>query len=192
MKPNILIIAGTVRQGRVGRKIADWYMSEAEKLAPGATFELLDIAELDLPIFSDQVPPLFAEGNYSEKQQQLADRISAVDGYVIVTSEYNHSIPGSLNNALDHLTPREWRRKPVAYVGYGIAGASTAISHLMDVMIYLQATNLVQAISISTVWEALDDQGAPKPGYMRGDVKTQLDELLWWAKALKTARDQSG
>jgi len=88
----ILVIVGTTRDGRVGRKIADWYLEEAKQKAPEEMeFELFDVGEENVPMFNEPYPP--AMGKYSEYQQKLADTIASADGYIIVTGEYNHAIP---------------------------------------------------------------------------------------------------
>ena len=45
------------------------------------------------------------------------------DGYIFVTGEYNHSIPGALKNAVDYLY-REWNNKAAGFVSYGSSGGS--------------------------------------------------------------------
>jgi len=185
----ILIIVGTVREGRVGRKIANWYLKEAVKAAPNMEFELLDIAELNLPLFHEAVPPMMHQ--YSEIQQKLADKVGSADGFVFITGEYNHSIPGSLKNFLDYIFS-EWNYKAAAFVGYGgAAGGSRAIEHLIQVMAELKVVsvaNTFDSILIQNVFNAIDENGNPKLEFIRGDIGKQLTELEWWVSALKTAR----
>ena len=175
----IFVIVGTVRQGRVGRKVADWYLAEAKKAAPDVEFEILDTAELNLPLFNEPMPPLYHQ--YGALQETLAEKIASADGFVVVTGEYNHSIPGSLKNLLDYVAA-EWGRKPAAFVGYGGGGAIRAIEHI------IQVATIKDHITINAIWEALDEKGVPKPGYVYGSIPDQLKELSWWAKALKQAR----
>lgn len=181
----VLVIVGTVREGRVGRKIADWYVSQAKAAAPDIDFSLLDIAELELPLFDNASPP--ASGKYSPVQQKIAKRIADADAFVVVTGEYNHSIPGSLKNFLEYVHA-EWNRKAAAYVGYGGSGAIRSIEQLIQVFSYLGVSSIRSHVTINAVWEALDERGVPKSGYVFGDVASQLMELSWWAGALKAAR----
>ncbi len=185
----ILIIVGTVREGRVGRKIADWYLKEVVKAAPNMEFELLDVAELNLPLFHEAFPPMMHQ--YGKIQQKLADKIGSADGFVFITGEYNHSIPGSLKNFLDYIF-FEWNYKAAAFVGYGGAvGGSRAIEHLIQVMTELQVVSVAStpaSILIHDIFNALDESGIPKPKFVSGDIGKQLQELDWWVSALKTAR----
>ena len=185
MKPKILVITSTTRKGRSGRKVADWYLAEAKKAAPEAEFELLDIADLNLSIFDEPVSPMYHQ--YTEEQEKLAQTIGSADGYIFVTGEYNHSVPGSLKNFLDYLYA-EWNHKVAGYVGYGAVGGVRAIEHLVQIMTELKVASLRDHVMINAIWEALDDNGVPKPGYVHGDITAQLTELLWWTNALKAAR----
>ncbi len=185
----ILIIAGTVREGRVGRKIADWYLIEAVKVAPNMKFELLDVAELNLPLFHEVFPPMMHQ--YGKIQQKLADKIGSADGFVFVTGEYNHSIPGSLKNFLDYIFS-EWNYKAAAFVGYGgAASGSRAIEHLIQVMTELKVVSVgstMDHILIRNIFNAVDESGIPKPEFVSGDIGKQLKELDWWVSALKAGR----
>ncbi len=185
MKPNILIIVGTVRQGRVGRNIADWYINEASKAAPDMSYTLLDVADLDLPIFHEAVPPMMHQ--YSSVQEQVAKHIAGADGFIFVTGEYNHSVPGSLKNFLDYLNT-EWHHKAAAYVGYGTIGGVRSIEHLVQIMAELRVASVRDHLFIHGLWSAFDEQGKPKPDHIIGDITKQLTELNWWVKALQAAR----
>jgi NAD(P)H-dependent FMN reductase len=185
----ILVVVGTVREGRVGRKIADWYLKEAVKVAPNMEFELLDVAELNLPLFNEAFPPMMHQ--YSKIQQKLADKIANADGFVFITGEYNHSIPGSLKNFLDYIFA-EWNYKAAAFVGYGgAASGSRSIEQLIQVMAELKVAsvaNTMDHILIRNIFNAIDENGIPKPEFVSGDIGKQLKELDWWASALKNAR----
>ncbi|HJQ09331.1 MAG TPA: NAD(P)H-dependent oxidoreductase [Candidatus Saccharimonadales bacterium] len=191
MNLKILVITGTVRENRLSRKIAEWYISEARKIRPEVDFEMLDIHDLALPLFNEPIAPEIASGQYSKIQQNLADKIASADGYVFVTAEYNYSVPGSLKNFLDYLSSREWSHKAAAYVGYGATGAIRAIEHLVQIMSRMRVMSIASTVNIDTVWQALDEQGAPKPEYIAGDVQEQLDELISWVQPLKAHREKT-
>lgn len=185
---NIQIVIGTVRSGRTGRKIADWYAAIAKKLAPDVEFEILDAAELSLPLFDDPTPPAYHK--YNAIQKKLAERIARADGFVFVTGEYNHSIPGSLKNLLDYVTA-EWSDKAAAFVGYGGDGAIRAIEHLIQVLNYLKVATTADHVRVRKVWNALDESGVPKPEFLEGEIETNLKGLLKWAAAFKEMRTRT-
>lgn len=191
MNPRILVIVGTTRQGRIGRTVGDWYIEAARKNAPDMDFELFDLADWNLEVFNEPIPPLMHQ--YGPVQQKLADKIGSADGFVFVTGEYNHSIPGSLKNFLDYICA-EWYHKAAAYVGYGATGAMRAIEHLIQVMAELRVVSVANNsdhIHINQAWAAFDEKGEPKEGFVHGDIEKQLKELKWWVDALKEARKEN-
>jgi NAD(P)H-dependent FMN reductase len=187
-KSKILVIVGTTRNGRKGRLVADWYLREARKLNLSVDLELLDIADEKLELFNEPVSPMTHQ--YSPVQEHLAGKIGDADGFVFVTGEYNHSVPASLKNFIDYLHA-EWAYKPVAYVGYGSNGGVRSIEHLIQIMTELKGVSVATGgtnVTINAIWEALDDDGYPKPGYQFGSIETQLTELLKYAETLKPLR----
>ncbi len=180
-----LVIVGTTRQGRVGKKVADWYLEQAKAAQSGFDFEVLDIAEENLELFNEPVSPMMRQ--YTKRQEELAVKVAGADAFIFVTAEYNHSVPASLKNFIDYLNP-EWHHKVAGYVGYGSLGGVRSIEHLIQIMAELRVASIKDHIHINAIWEALDNNGTPKEGYAHGDVTAQLKELEWWAGALKTAR----
>src|ERR1051325_8788011 len=112
----IAVIIGSTRPGRVGESVAKWVYELAKKRTD-AEFELVDIADYNLPLLDEPVPP--SMGQYShEHTKKWAAKIASFDAYVFVTPEYNHGISGALKNALDYLY-REWNNKVAGFVSYG-------------------------------------------------------------------------
>lgn len=185
MKPKILVIVGSTREGRVGRKIAEWYITEARKATRDLDFALYDIADLHLPVFNEAAPPMTHQ--YSDVQNKIEESLLEADGFVFVTSEYNHSIPGSLKNFLDY-NYLGWHRKVAAYVGYGVQGGTRAIEHLINVMTFFDVASLVEQVNINQIFEALNEDDIPKKEFISGSVAKQVAELEWWAKTLKSGR----
>jgi NAD(P)H-dependent FMN reductase len=186
MKPHIQIIVGTTRPNRVGRTIADW-ITELALERSDATYELIDLAEVNLPLYNE---PRSAMNNeyefdYTKKWSEI---ISKADGYIFVTGEYNHGIPASLKNAIDYLY-YEWHHKPVAYVGYGGMGAARAIEHLLSVANELRMVPVRDRVHIIDVWSAIGEDGKPKREFVKNNPEELFKELEWWAKITKPARE---
>jgi NAD(P)H-dependent FMN reductase len=187
-KPKILVITSTVREGRLGSKIADWYIDQAKEATKDMEFELLDINELNLPLFNEPMPPLFHQ--YSEIQNKLADIIAGADGFVFITGEYNYSVPGSLKNFLDYIYA-EWGRRPATFVGYGSRGGVVAIQALVNILSGLGVPTLGwygYTLHIDSPWEAFDDNGKLREELLKGDVTKQVNELRLWAESFKEVR----
>src|SRR5881296_2148729 len=104
----IAIIIGSTRPGRNGEAVAKWVHEIARKRAD-AEFELVDIKDFNLPLLDEPMPPIM--GQYSKSHTKAwAAKIGSFDGYVFVTPEYNHGIPGALKNAIDFSVPRVERQ----------------------------------------------------------------------------------
>jgi NAD(P)H-dependent FMN reductase len=188
----IQIIIGSIRQNRFGDKPAQWILQQAQK-HEGVEFELVDLKDHPLPLFAEPTPPGRLHGKYpNELVAQWAQKVAEADGYIFVTPEYNHGYPPSLKNALDHIYG-EWSRKPVAFVGYGGAGGARAVEQLRQVTIEFDMAALRAAVHVlPDVFRAAASGQPDAFEPLKPNAEKMLDQLLWWAQALKTAREQSG
>lgn len=186
MSLKIGVIVGSTRPNRVGRKVADWFMQQVEQ-TPGVEFSLIDLADVALPFLDE--PKLPAQGDYQkEHTKKWSQLIEPLDGFVFVLAEYNHGYTASLKNAIDFLHA-EWAKKPAAFVGYGSLGAAAAIEHLTATLAQLSmAPQPSTAVKVIDAWSALEEDGSVKASHVRGDIGRLLDNLVWWARALKEAR----
>ena len=177
----VAVIIGSTREGRWGDKVAHWFAAEARS-RPELLVDVVDLAELDLPA----ALPM----HHGPEIQAYAERIDRADAFVVVTPEYNHSYPASLKQAIDVLNA-PWRRKPVAFVSYGgLSGGLRAVEHLRQVFAELHATTIRETVSLHRHPLLFDDAGAlVDPSGPAAAAKVLLDDLVWWAAALRTARD---
>lgn len=190
--PLIKVIVGSTRNGRFGIQPATWIM-ELSKEYPDATFELVDLAEVNLPMFDDATPPsMVTDNNYDKESTRLwAKTIGEADGFVFVTAEYNYGVPAALKNALDTVS-NEWNFKPVAYVSYGTAaGGSRAVEHLRGSAGWLRQYDIREQVILSNYWAQLDDKGqfTPNEHQVHG-AQAMLKSLIFWANAMKPAREE--
>jgi NAD(P)H-dependent FMN reductase len=184
-KPKIGIILGSTRPGRNGEAVAKWVHAIAGK-RQDAEFELIDLKDHPLPHLDEPIPP--SAGHYSQDHTKAwAKTIDALDGFVFVTPEYNHSMSGSLKNAIDYLYA-EWNNKAAGFVSYGSAGGVRAVEHLRSVMAELQvATVRAQAaLYLSTDFENFR-LFKPDPSREKA-VSAMLDQLVAWSVALRSVR----
>ena len=123
------IIVGSTRPGRKALDVANWVQSVAGKRRD-AIYEVVDIADFDLPLLDEPVPPSMDE--YSKPHTiAWAEKIGGFDAFVFVTPEYNRSTSAALKNALDFLY-KEWNNKAAGFVSYGSAGGARAVEHLRE------------------------------------------------------------
>lgn len=181
----IAIILGSTRPGRNGKQVADWVFEQAQQRTD-AEFELVDLLDYPLPLLDEPLPSAMQQYQQDHTKEWSA-KISEFDGYVFVTAEYNHGIPGALKNALDYLH-NEWHDKSAAFVGYGGVGAARAIEQLRSVVAELQMASVRQNVNISMMTE-FENFTTFKPGpYQAGFLSTLFDQVVAWATALKTLR----
>jgi NAD(P)H-dependent FMN reductase len=189
----MLVILGSIREGRNGQKVADWLMGEVKDKFPEIEFEFIDVKELNFPLFDEPVGPSQANKQYNKEEiKKWSAQIDGADAFIIITPEYNHGYSSALKNAIDYLYP-EWHNKPVAFVGYGGAvGGARAVEQLRQVAVELQMAPIREAIYIPTVWSAFEEDGKPKEGTVVGSsVEKVINQLKWWAEALKVAREKN-
>lgn len=152
-KLELLIVEGTAREGRKSIRPARYVTQKLKDRGHDA--ELFDLADRDIPMLEHT--------RYSDNDKHPADieefgqKVESADGLVVVSPEYNHSMPGSLKNLLDHLYP-EYNGKPVSFVTVsgGAFGGVRGISHLHDVFLEFQA-HIGPDIPVSKVGNTFDE-----------------------------------
>lgn len=181
----IAVLAGTKREGRESIKAARW-VAELGRKQPGVEIVFVDPNDLQLP--PDGAPEDGSDPKYSE--------ITAhADAFFIVTPEYNHSFPSSLKRMLDS-EYENYKHKAaiVAGVSSGMWGGVRVCEALLPVCHKVGLVNIQRELYFPKVQELFDEQGNLKPEYAATYTKSAqaaYDELIWMAKALKTARQQS-
>ncbi len=179
------IIVGSTRPGRNGEAVARW-VHELASQRTDAEFEVVDVADFDLPLLDEPVPA--SMGVYSQPHTRAwAEKIASLDGFVFVTAEYNHAPTGALKNALDFVY-REWNDKAAGFVGYGSAGGVRAVEALRLIMGELQVADVRTQVALSL---ATDFEGYSvfTPGAQHeGVLHAMLDQLVRWTEAMAGVR----
>lgn len=184
----LAVVIGSVRQGRLGPIVADWFAREARQ-SGRLDVDVIDLSETELPL----ALPDFGGAPAPEVADRLAPltrRLAAADAFVVVTPEYNHSFPASLKNAIDWHN-KEWQAKPVGFVSYGgLAGGLRAVEQLRQVFAELHSVTVRDTVSFHGAWGQFAPDGSwPKDSEgCDAAAKTMIDQLVWWARALRDAR----
>jgi len=184
------LIVGSTRQARMGERVARWVQRAAAN-RPSMSIHWIDLVEWTFPYYPHTTPTKVAERSYQdERERAWAELVGRMDGFIIVTPEYNHGYPAGLKNALDYAYVG-WNRKPVAFVSYGgSAGGVRAVQQLRQVAVELQLASIRDEVNIPFIGRALDEHGDPKDEFHRKRIDAVLTELTWWADALKAAREK--
>ncbi|MGI8333757.1 NADPH-dependent FMN reductase [Actinomadura scrupuli] len=186
---NLAVIIGSVREGRFGPVVANWFVEQAEQHGRFAV-DLIDLADTPLPLELPPVPPALEPAMARPAAMAgLTRRIEAADVVVVVTPEYNRSYPASLKAAIDwHYT--EWRAKAIGFVGYsGGTGGVLAVEHLRQVFSELEAHTVRDYVTFPRYYQLFSPDGTLRdPEGPNGAAKVLLDQLLWWGAVLRDAR----
>ncbi|GAA3395879.1 NAD(P)H-dependent oxidoreductase [Streptomyces roseoviridis] len=180
----LAVIVASNREGRFGHVVADWFTARTAE-RDDFTTRVVDLADVDLPTALSHRPDPAVRAELDKVTPVLAD----ADAFVVLTPEYNHSFPAALKSLIDwHFT--EWQAKPVGFVSYGgISGGLRAVEHLRQVYAEMHAVTVRDTVSFHQVHGRFDEDGNPKdPTGPDAAAKTMLDQLAWWARALKDAK----
>ncbi len=182
--PKIAIIVGSTRPGRSADVVARWVHDVASD-RDDATFEVLDLADFDLPMLDEPVPPMSGEVAH-EHTRAWAAAVAECDGFVFVTPEYNHSTSGALKNAIDFLYA-EWNDKACGFVSYGVDGGLRAVEHLRLIAAELKLADVRSQVGLGRFTEVVN--GAVEvDARTRERLSTMLGEVIAWSNALQHLR----
>ncbi|MFF5034132.1 NADPH-dependent FMN reductase [Nocardia salmonicida] len=182
----LAIIIGSVREGRFGPVVANWF---AEQVDDRFEVDIIDLADTALPALPAAPPALDPDPVRPADMRDLTDRLAAADAYVIVTPDYNRSYPAALKAAIDwHFT--QWDAKAIGFVGYsGSSGGLLAIEHLRQVFNELNAHTVRNYVSFPRYYMLFDENGSLRdPQEPEGAAEALLDQLHWWTSALVAAK----
>ena len=184
--PRLGIVTVSVREGRVGAPVTDWFVERATHHG-GFEIERVDLKTVGLPVLSEPNHPRLKKYT-QETTRAWSATVSALDAFVFVTPEYNFATPPSLVNALDHLY-QEWLYKPAAFVSYGgISGGLRATQMTRMLLTSFKMMPMVEQVIIPFVAKEMKDGVFPGGDKFDTSAQGMLDELLRWTNALKALR----
>lgn len=187
MPLNIAVILGSVRRDRLGLRVARFAVNALN--ARGHNVTLIDPIEYPLPLL-DRMYKEYASGDVPPVLASLAEVIKPADGYVIVSGEYNHSVPPALSNLLDHFL-EEYYFKPSAIVCYspGAFGGVRAAMQLRAMLSEMGMPSIPSLLPLPRANQLLDENGVQTGDQPGKSAARFFDEFEWYANALRAARE---
>ncbi|MEP1421457.1 MAG: NAD(P)H-dependent oxidoreductase [Sulfitobacter dubius] len=182
----IAIVVSSTRPTRKGRHVGEWVLENVSRR--DAHFELVDLAEIDLPLLSEPKPAVFGPPYEQERTRAWSETVAGYDGFIFVVPEYNHSIPAPLKNALDHLYV-EWQDKAAAFVSYGVDNGVRAVEHLRGILSELGIAHVGPSVGLSL--SDFSDGVVSANERKAAALDTMLDKLIAWCGALAPLRVHS-
>lgn len=177
----LTLIVGTNRPGsntrKVARNVEDVY---AELKVP---LHVLDLAQLP--------PEIFSPSSYAEKPKSFhpfSDAVLRATGLIVVTPEYNGSVPGILKYFIDMLKfPESFEKRPVCFIGLsaGIWGALRPIEQLQHIFGYRNAFIYPERVFLPHINNQLDESGRLKSEETLGRLKAQAEGYIDFIERLR-------
>ncbi|MBQ1030059.1 NAD(P)H-dependent oxidoreductase [Micromonospora parva] len=172
----IAVIVGSTREGRVGDRLATWFVEQAGRHDDLAV-TVVDLTGYDFPATYPAEP--------TAPIRAFVREVGRADAFVVVTPEYNHSFPAPLKQAIDYAYD-EWQAKPVGFVSYGCRSTGGhAVDQLRTVFTALHAMTVRDVVGIDLL---AGEPTARCTDELRRDVDALLDQLRWWGLALRDGR----
>ncbi|MFC5411321.1 NADPH-dependent FMN reductase [Larkinella bovis] len=184
---NLKIINSTVRPSRKGPLVVNW-MAELARQHGDFAVEVLDLAEINLPIMNELAHPRLKQYEH-EHTKQWSARIEEADAFIFVTAEYDHSYPAPLKNALEYLV-QEWGYKAAGIVSYGgISAGTRAATALKADLIALKVVPLFEAVNIPFFEQFINEESGFTPNEIsHKSAHVMLNELARWTKGMLVIR----
>lgn len=185
-KLSVAVLLGSMRRDRAGARAAK--LVERELKRRGHAVHLVDPLELQLPLL-DRMYKEYPAGEAPEKLEKLARLYRSVDGFLVVSGEYNHGIPPALKNLLDHFLEEYFFRPSgiVCYSAGGFGGVRAAMQLRMT-LAELGMPSISSLLPIPRITENIDEDGAAVNGIVNQSAGRFLDEFEWYARAFASER----
>lgn len=183
----IPVVYGSYRETRQGIKAARFAVNELEKVC---STKLIDAKELGFELLDKRLGD-YDEGEAPDFMVETSEDFKRADAIVWVTGEYNHGFVPGLKNLIDHFH-KEFAYKPsgiCSYSGGNFAGVRAA-DHLRVVLAQLAMPPTAKVMTVSSVGSAFEDDGTPKDEKLISRFEKFSAELIWYAEALKPAREK--
>ncbi|WP_432789947.1 NAD(P)H-dependent oxidoreductase [Brevibacterium sp. K11IcPPYGO002] len=182
---NIAIIPGTSRPQALNPQIVTWV---EQQLASNddVRAEVVDFGSFDLPLL-DEVIPAGAKMYANDHTKAWGAKLEEFDAFIFVTPEYNHSISGSLKNALDFVAT-EFNHKVAGIVNYGADKGVRAAEHLRHILANYKLAVVRDQGSFSIFTDVADGTFAPTE-VSAAPFASMVDDIVAWGEALKSVRE---
>ena len=182
---NIAIIPGTSRPQALNPQIVNWV---EQQLASNddVRAEVVDFGSFDLPLL-DEVVPAGAKMYANDHTKAWGAKLEEFDAFIFVTPEYNHSISGSLKNALDFVAT-EFNHKVAGIVNYGADKGVRAAEHLRHILANYKLAVVRDQASFSIFTDVADGTFAPTE-VSAAPFASMVDDIVAWGEALKSVRE---
>jgi NAD(P)H-dependent FMN reductase len=188
-KPKIGIVVGSTRPNRFADKPTEW-IEKIVRARGDVEVEVIDLRDYPMPFFNEAMSPAWGPSQ-DEVAQKWQRKVAEIDGFIFIAAEYNRGPTAVLKNAIDYAY-NEWNKKAITFVGYGGVGGARAVEQLRLHAVEVQMAPTRAAVHILLPdYLAVVQQGKKleELAHLNQSAEQTLDQLVWWTRALKAARD---
>lgn len=187
-----IVFLGSVREGRFGLRVAKFIKKQLEDAHHSV--EIIDPVEIPFPVMTKALHHYKDRSTAPAWLVEADKKLQAADAVVVVSSEYNHSIPPALSNMMDHFPLASYAFKPSGIVCYSLGpyGGMRAAMQLRAFLGELGCNSVSNIFGIPAVGNALDEDGKPADDKLVSGAKRLIDQLDWHAHALRNHRQTHG
>ena len=182
----IAVISSSVRPASVGGPVAEW-VAEKANTVEGVQADVVRVADFNLPLFAEDYPTAMRPAQ-DPAAVTWNETLAAYDGYVIVTPEYNHSIPGALKNALDFISPATLANKAVGLVAYSFSAGHRPIEHLRQILANFSAGVVRDQVNLHLASDFKNMSEFAPADFHDAEVPTMVSSMVTLDGALATLR----
>jgi len=181
MELNLVVILGSIRDGRIGKKVAEYL----KKRLDGFNVDFMDPDVLELPLLRKPIHFYEEQSEAPQLLQDLHERIKKADAYVVITPEYNRNISPVLTNFMDHFPPSSYNGKVSGIVSYSVSahGGSIAGYSCRGFLVELGCLPVPASVTVAAAHEL-----GEKNAWFDKDIGIMLSQLRWWGSATKSQR----
>ncbi|MGH8494726.1 MAG: NADPH-dependent FMN reductase [Gammaproteobacteria bacterium] len=188
MKLKLVIFYGSVRTERQGIRAARFFVNTCR--ARGHDVSLIDPVDFTLPLL-DKMYKEYTPENAPEVLQRMARLIVPADAYIVVSGEYNHTVPPALSNLLDHfLEEYFWKLSAIVCYSAGPFGGVRAAMTLRCMLAELGMSSIPSIFPVPKIQAAFGEDGTPNNPAFDKRADTFMTELEWYARAMKQEREK--
>ncbi|MGM0558354.1 MAG: NADPH-dependent FMN reductase [Myxococcota bacterium] len=176
---NIFAFAASLREGSRNRQLLDLATGKLEDL--GVEVDAPHFSEFDVPLYNQDIQD---ESGIAGGALRLAEKLEASDGFIIVTPEYNHSMPGTLKNLIDwasRIRPEQPFRGKVGMLmsaSPSMVGGSRGAYHLRQPFTALGVRMYPDMFSLARAHNAYDEEGKLADEALSDRLTSTLDDFV--------------
>lgn len=186
-KLQITVVLGTARNERSSSRVSDAVMHLI------GTKEMFNVAHVDVRDYAfTKTEPGWEESSIAQPWREIVQR---TDGFLFIIPEYNWSFPGEFKLLLDSASPENYTKRAAGLVtvsagGYGGTRVATSILPVFSELGLVHTNKPLFVQNVNELFDSSDEEMNQKKEAFERHLHSSLDELEWYARALKRAREE--